>query len=320
MGSQITNKNIYDIIGSESESDNVNDNPVKISNIVAFEGNLVIPLVKLEDKDYQNLGVTKNRDSSNKKPIVKGINNVTKFFVSTNYKDSKKANHVNGFPNKDNISKTLSCTRVCNNVKRASPEDEYSICYRENCSFAHSLDEFKDTMCGFDKVCRFRKGTLLPDGTYDKNIVCMFRHSDESSDFWMNRTRRTLPDLPQTSEKTRKQIINNEKMVEQVISTPSHLVDLNIPPTPIKVDILSKYFNDLNIVKRLDYAEDTIPVVDKYNSRSSDRRHRSNRSRSPHQKYRKSQYVIRVPTKELAETVIKTSFNKGVYDVRVIIE
>jgi len=97
----------------------------------------------------------------------------------------------------------LTRTRACSNVTPKEGSEDYGTCDRAMCSFAHSLEELKDPMCSFDSSCRTIKGKRTETGI-DTSKTCMFRHSFESRDEWTTRTGKTLPNLPRTSEQSRK--------------------------------------------------------------------------------------------------------------------
>lgn len=94
-----------------------------------------------------------------------------------------------------NINTALICTKPCQYVvrKESGPDQliEYGVCYREVCTFAHSLEELNAPVCAFGERCY-------------KQIRCTFWHPEaESRDDFYKRTNKPLPDLPATSEKTR---------------------------------------------------------------------------------------------------------------------
>lgn len=85
--------------------------------------------------------------------------------------------------------------KACYRVTEGADEDgNFGVCYKENCTFAHSLEEFQISICNFGSTCRFRKSTK------DKNLksVCKFRHPEETVSDWMDRTGTYLK-LPETS-------------------------------------------------------------------------------------------------------------------------
>jgi len=86
----------------------------------------------------------------------------------------------------------LVCTKVCIHIARQT-NGEYGVCYRETCSFAHSEQELQDPPCAYGTRCVPRR-----------NNVCQFRHPNETREEYYARTGKTKPDVPATSEKTRR--------------------------------------------------------------------------------------------------------------------
>ena len=97
----------------------------------------------------------------------------------------------------------LAGTKPCNNVVPKDGSSVYGICTRVSCSFAHSLEELRDPMCGYDTEGRTIYGKRTMNGI-NKNKMCMFRHTNETRDEWINRTSRKVPNLPETSADSRK--------------------------------------------------------------------------------------------------------------------
>lgn len=362
---------------SEEPKDSDQDQETKEVSITSFQGRNLVPLRKLDDEDYPVLGVTSTPKTKSRKTkkTKKNKPDVIRFVVGSSYEETRQnrrcnQNFTNGddprsrafakMEDKETVAKTLTCTRACNNVKRDSPDKEFGVCYRENCSFAHCLGELNDPMCGFDSTCRFRWGKPQRDGTVNANAKCMFRHSDETREDWIKRTGRTLPDLPETDEKTRKPTARKNTETKVQDKTPVNPVKrAPAPCTPLKtaknmftftVPVETRPVNPIPGVvhktrvsqwnvksvqkpiivsppvpvarKKLDFSGDS---VDSQRSRRSHYRHRSyrrnSRSRSPRGSDRKSPplQVITVPTKELAEIAINTAFDRGVYNLQVVI-
>ena len=233
------------------------------------------------------------------------------------------------------IVKSLSCTQACKHVVRKTPDNDYGVCFRKTCSFAHSLDELNDPMCSFSISCRFRWGHPQRDGSNDTYRMCKFRHPDEDRENWVKRTGRSLPDLPETSEKTRKPahtVNTNTKHNKRFVTPSSNPTTTPITPiTPITQPITShprgapikkNWFPTPNFLeksdeyhlspKRLNYSSDST-----HSSDCEDGQIHNRESRSPRDS---KTYIIRVPTKELATFAISAAFDRGVFDIRVIIE
>jgi hypothetical protein len=404
MDSNTMNKNIFETLGSDSETEQVTTvvapstspvsdsepvHKIKKTNIKPFQGQEVFELRTL-DEDYPELGSTPKAKIKSKGLKAKKTN-ITSFVVASSYAETRQnrrrnQNFTNGddprsqafakMEDKETVAKTLTCTRACNNVKRSSPDKDFGVCYREKCSFAHCLDELNDPMCGFDATCRFRWGKPRRDGTINHSAMCMFRHSDEVREDWIKRTGRSLPDLPETDEKTRQptargntghktqvkttqvkttQVKTTQVKTTQVKTTPERN---KYAPSP-KTQPTKGWFNTTNPVpvstpdthhptprpdaprkaivshldvktiqkptspacKQLDFSDDSRQSRSRHRSRRNRRR---SRSRSPMCSYSRSpspvSQVIRVPTKELAAIAIKAAFDRGIYNLQVLVE
>jgi hypothetical protein len=90
-------------------------------------------------------------------------------------------------------NKGLVCTKACHFCKK-SDSGEWSVCTREKCTFAHSLSELQIGQCSFGETCKRKNGSNC----------CQFKHPDETNDQYYSRTGIVKPDLPETSEATRR--------------------------------------------------------------------------------------------------------------------
>lgn len=351
MASYTMNKNIS-TFSQESDKDlQVNqDNQVNSKNED-------YPILGSEDQSLKKSKLKKNK---------KTTNDVTKFFLSTSYNEVRmnkrptmvnnssddRSNAFSTLENKEKIAKSLFCTRPCNNVKRENQDSPYGCCYRETCSFAHSMSEINDPMCSFDITCRFRWGKPQRDGPIDDKTKCQFRHSDETRQEWVKRTGRTLPDLPETSENTRKPTASkptaskptahkNIKKDNPEVTVPT-LVDSSLSETRIPFVPENQMFHWGKTVEKLEPIVDLVPTESECLSDLSESselsesndskryKRRRSRSRSPHKNSHSRSsdkvtkqlfmHVIRVPTSELAEVAIKAAFDRGVYNLQVIVD
>lgn len=333
----------------------------KSSNIIPFQGRATTPLVKVDHEEFSSIG-SENENEKKKGESRRGRKKnlkekkVISFIAGKSYIDELRRERQIGdnfnsndrrsmafarMEDKELLAKSLVATKACNNVKPCE-KGGYTVCYREKCSFAHSLEELNDPMCGFDSSCRFRNGRPRRDGTLDPNGKCICRHSDETRDAWLHRTGRKIPNLPETSENTRKptsrknttetspkKIESNEQSKTGLVTPPTRIV-VTEPKTPRKSLWDEK-------PKRFDMSESFSKYRDKSSSESSSDeecrssrrsrhtrryyRSRRSRSRSPIKHKTKSEsQVIRVPTKELAEMAIKAAFDRGVYNIQVLVE
>lgn len=348
------------------QSDWVSDAEYKIKDDNEHPMNKEVESLLLEsaNEDCPSLSTpSKASTFSNKSRKERKKNEIT-FTIGTSYIDKKRyesaqnqqPNYHGGYndsrttaftkiENKEDVFKSLSCTRACKNVLKRQESGEYGVCYRNVCTFAHSLDELKDPMCGFDASCRFRYGRTQRDRTVDSKGTCMFRHRDETREDWLKRTNRNLPDLPATSEKTRNPNLRKDDRahsdkvkalgsgyaVKNNLATPAAKITLNTPSAPRKMPwgekvpaVISTPVSSLT-PKKLELMESDLSSSDydsHYRKRSYHRRHRKislsprRRRLSPSSKTR----VIRVPTEELAKIAIHAAFERGVYNIQVLVE
>lgn len=84
---------------------------------------------------------------------------------------------------------TLTCTKPCQFAARKE-DGKRGCCFKTECSFAHGWDELRYIECKFPSC--YRKAT------------CPFKHPDETGIAYYKRTKKPVPDLPETSEETRK--------------------------------------------------------------------------------------------------------------------
>jgi hypothetical protein len=96
--------------------------------------------------------------------------------------------------NKDKIAQTLKCTKGCRNVTTLDSEGHFGVCYRQHCTFAHSMEELTPPPCSFGSNCRMKYGSR----------PCRFRHDDETVEEWITRSGVTRPNLPPTNKDSRK--------------------------------------------------------------------------------------------------------------------
>ena len=77
----------------------------------------------------------------------------------------------------------------------------WNQCKRKNdCKFAHCIEEIHCLRCNQDETCR-----------YFEMGVCMYKHSRESYDEWMQRTNVLRPDIPTREEYERRTPIQADR-------------------------------------------------------------------------------------------------------------
>lgn len=263
----INHHNMFGILNIENDSNNESDHydsksvndlsnniksyveNTKVSTNTTFENSTVIQFIKNLNQDFR-IDYSKPIDIN--KPIKNKVfnNKMTKFIVGSSYIDELRKKYSK---TKSNIRRN---TRPCINVIRKSPDMEYGVCYKENCKFAHSIDELKYTMCRFDRTCRFRNGKPIQDGYIDSDNKCKFRHFDETKSEWIDRIGCTLPNLPIKSDtkKTINHIITPKK--PNIILTPWAPLKRSIENRNkmFKTKLITKElnFNDINVLENPD--------------------------------------------------------------------
>ena len=113
----------------------------------------------------------------------------------------RRQNNRVPFKPQERTPQNLEYTRPCKHVVDNKKDDKYGVCYREKCTFAHSLDELKLAECSFGDNCMFIEEKL--DFRTNRMKICMFKHPFETKDEYFQRTGKRV-DLPQTALETRK--------------------------------------------------------------------------------------------------------------------
>ena len=258
--------------------------------------------------------------------------------------------------NKTNVGKTLVCTKACKAVTDFSTnEGEFGVCYRENCTFAHSLEELQAPACQFDNNCRFKNGRYdNKTWEYIPNTECKFRHTSETVPEWMKRAHISPPKLPETNKLSRKPIVKS--VVKPVVKP----VVKSVVKSVVKPEIRTKVEQQPKISRwdqKLGSSEQAKSDSEKSESSSDSEKSESSsdseksesssesesesssesesesesesppirrtvsrkRSTTPKTFNTSVMNIIRVPTKELAEMAIKAAFDKGVFNIQIII-
>lgn len=223
----------------------------------------------------------------------------------------------NYMSDKDKLAKALSCTKACRNIQRDPETGKFGVCYRTYCTFAHSMDELQPARCSFDSACRFKYGRIIDwnTRTIAPGSKCKFRHSDEAIDQYYARSGMTRPDLPLTNEETR-------KIPEQPKEQPNEEVKVPVKEQP-KEELKEKPKQQQ--VSKRSYDSDMSSDSESSESETEEERRRRLKKERKARKSKKSSskndiQVIRVPTKELAEIALNASFDRGQFNVQVLIE
>ena len=242
---------------------------------------------------------------------------------------------------KKSVATSLVRTKACRLVVLNPNENKFGVCTRAHCTFAHSEEERQAPMCGFDGNCRFINGKRdRKTGKIIPNSKCKFRHSNETVLEWLNRSGVVRPKLPPTSEHSRKPLNAEKVEVNAKNITASH-------HNVIKPKVTTNYTDEVNTatlqdigrsVERYDkskhshysFSDDSSSSDDSFSSDSDDNYHRRRRTSSRKSKFSDKPppatqtssvtQVIRVPTKELAAIAIKAAFDRGQYNIQVLVE
>lgn len=249
---------------------------------------------KIPDKSIQNSGVNKTTECF--KPGHT-------YYVHNKYVPEKEQIRNQAFT-KITDKNSLYCTKACNFSVKNTDTGKYGKCIRYKCTFAHSLEELQDPKCVFDSNCKYQWGYydnmdgLLYDNEDDR---CPFIHSNETRDEWIKRTGKKLPDLPYSIKKS--PVLGNGYVKKCNPSTPPTRITLKTPSTPVKEKIQQRVGAIKNLSKEF---EDTTP-----DKKSCEKSSISSA---------KEIYIIKVPNENLAAIAINSAFEKGVFNIQVIIE
>lgn len=250
--------------------------------------------------------------------------NIQEYPVLSNLTPSKKVSRQivqqnmkkNTFTNeskitKDEFSKQIASklfrTRLCRNVYKKD-DGSWSFCSRDKCDFYHSLDEFIPSPCRFDLNCRHKYGL--------KDSTCKHKHTDETINQWLTRSKQTLPDIPNTNTLTRKY---NKKTVtySKNISSPIRV------PVPVRVPIrqtTNTQYNPISTPTNPSTPTSTpisTPVSTPISTPisapiSTPISTPTNNNTQPR--------IVKVPNQKLAEIALQTLFEQNIFNVKVIVE
>lgn len=280
MASTVSTKNMFDSLSEEKNCwPKIGDEDVQISS-------------KKKQDNWHKIGHQKNGQ--------------IKYVVRNKYiSESEKAitDAFANISNKELIAKKLKCTKACHFALKNPNTGEYGTCYRSTCTFAHSLEELNDPLCEFDEMCRYKHGRYNKNGDFDDTLKCTFRHINETREEWLERTGKTLPDLPKTlSKPVEEKVLGSGYSNKTTAFTPKRIV-LDIPSAPVKPPeekVATKESTE-KVKKNLSKEYSEKPTEKSLNSNND-------------------LHIIKVPSKELAEIAIKSAFENGVFNIQVIIE
>ena len=204
-----------------------------------------------------------------------------------------KIPHSSPMVSHDPLYRTKACFHVITNGSNC----EWGVCTYSGCRFVHSRSEWNDPPCTWGNNCRWINGRAGVDGCKIPDTQCKFRHPCETSAEWIKRSKTVRPSLPNTSENT-----------HQPTKTPTK----TLVKTPTKTLVKTPE------VTQIPFNNQTASRTPK-KSRWDEKPDQSILSFMA-QKTTNQTQTIRVPTKELAEFAIKTAFDRGQYNINIVVE
>jgi hypothetical protein len=291
----------------------------------------------------------------------------TKFVVATRYLE--RGNASNTRPQRPDYNPAnYTCTKACTRAL-LQENGKYGVCTRVSCTFAHSLDELRTTICRFDASCKTINGTYRSDWTTDTSKVCQYQHSNETKTAWSRRTGQPIPALPQTK------ICQPEVVPQRPTEVPQRPTEVpqrptNVPQRPVEErqteveerptevhqrhveerhteveerptevpqrpveerqteveerptevpqrPVEERQTEDIAHQKPKEFYNHVFPSPSQSYTQNFEYSSRRNRSLSPVR--HNYEHVITVPTKELAEVVVKSMFDREIYNFRIIL-
>ena len=268
--------------------------------------------------------------SYNVEKAITKKNDTTNMYINTNEQTPYNAIRSDAFAkldNKDELARSLKCTKACKNVITKTAEGDFGTCYREICSFAHSADEWQPPKCQFGSTCRLLHGRNNNNGIIYTNTKCKFIHDNENIKDWKNRTEQDIPDLPPTNEKSRKPISKPtppNTPLKSSINVAEYVSDtLTVPNNVWNTLSNGKTVNDkppINTPKRDLDSQSSNTDIDVNHTKNNQKYHKSHSKSKPHncqESNNQSFQIIRVPTNELAKIAIKAALERGVLNIQV---
>jgi hypothetical protein len=163
----------------------------------------------------------KDRSANLKRPSkVKGV---TFIVAPSRIVELKRARLNQAFPEIASDPTRFNHTKPCKNIEKTDGET-YGVCTRDVCTYAHSLQEYKVPRCVFGDKCYRR------DQAGDR--ACAYMHPKENLDSYCDRTGKSKPDLPESSESTRRP---EPRKIVPVVPVPTPKDSVQKTPTVVPV-------------------------------------------------------------------------------------
>ena len=347
MASTTVQKNIIDIVSNSKNYQQVNDaSEAKISTQVSTPVSTPVNINLEEFPDPSSMTLSKQETRHIKESNLKStIKSTTNNNITESPSSEQRTRAFSYLADKEKIASSLVCTKPCHNVTRLNDKGQFGVCMREHCTFAHSEQEFVLPRCSFDQTCRFKYGRR--DFRTNKSIAgscCKFRHSGESVDDYYKRTGNKRPFLPVNSLNSRKQFSQSqEKPVSSSVTSSlenqprkSRWDEKPVASTlksilenkPGKTRWCGKPSSGTYIKSSIYETKYSNDSEDSSSSDSESESHRRTHSRTRKSSFKENadkenadkEKVIRVPNEQLASIAIEAAFDRGHYNIRVVIE
>jgi hypothetical protein len=212
---------------------------------------------------------------------------------------------------KETIAKSLQGTKACRHVLKDKGDgkvaEDFGVCYREHCTFAHSLADLKLPPCAFGNDCNRRNGTYnRKTRKVDKSKKCQFCHDDEQPAAFYKRTGRKAPDLPETSEKSRQPKPRKTKTPKKQQQVATKVVAAPLQPQLIRHD--SSIVGDAKVTQPLH--------INKWNPVEEDNEDNVSVT-STTAVNEEETVIIRVPA-SMADKALEMAFSRGLTKFEII--
>jgi hypothetical protein len=343
MASQTINKNIQSNIFLDEHIQQVKQVNVDDNAHTGFQQEVEECFINLGE--FPPLGT---KETKHQKIFLKNESYFKNETVTNQYIDPRTASFA-VMADKARIASSLTRTKACRLVTEpfVSPkegeEPKFGVCTRPHCSFAHSVEELQAPICGFDGNCRFINGKI--DNKTRKKIPgsqCRFWHTHETIGEWLKRSGVERDPLPETNDLSRQprtmsidttfeNIKHSTPPVQQTQAQNTLIEHTSKPeirkPRKSRWDekpeekLVEKPVENKNGRKEKHYSSsDDESSSDENQSDSSSESDYDSECEKKKRGSKNTSYVIRVPTKELAEMAIKAAFDRGQYNLRIVVE
>jgi hypothetical protein len=252
MASVISKENMFNVLEEDVLEEEVENRETEIDRDEVESIRVLLSVAGVDDvKTGEVKEQVKEQVKSKVKPAykpkradAKHKSTDKKYRVATSYEEHQREERK---PYRESVrqpvslgldKEALKCTKPCFLVLKGDSE-EFGVCERETCTFAHSLDELQLAKCAFGSKCYKRN---------DKSNTCQFSHPGETHEQFYKRTGQEKPKLPETSEKTRKpkQVKKVEKDDKAIEKTDVKRTLFRVPAELAEKIVLFAIQNDIS--------------------------------------------------------------------------